>query len=90
MSHRKMGEALRTVSDDAKIHMMDVISAVISMSTVPPDAWRDLLLVYAANEAHEQGVERQDFETAAAVVIHEEWSTPNTRGRAAERNRKRD
>lgn len=82
-----MGDAIGRVSDDAKVHMMDTILAVISMSSVPVDAWRELLLVYVVNEAHDQGVERAEFERAVAEIIEEEWSTPNTSGRA---NRRRN
>lgn len=87
---RKMGDAISAVSDARKVEMMDTVKAVIEMSPVPADAWRDLLLVFAVNEAHDQGVERQDFERAVAECVDEEWSTPNTTGRVAARNRRRN
>lgn len=87
MTRRKMGEAIGRVSDEAKFEMLETIKNVIDMSRVSDDAWRDLLLVYAVNEAHDQGVDKADFERAVAGIIEEEWSTPNTTGRA---NRRRN
>jgi hypothetical protein len=90
MTARKMGAAISAVSDEAKFEMCEIISAVISMSTIPPDAWRDFLLAYAINEAHDQGVERGEIEGAAAEIIDEEWSTPNTAGRVARANARKN
>lgn len=87
MSARKMGAAIATVSHVAQVEMMEAIAAIIAMSPVSADAWRDLLLVYAINEAHDQGVERADVEQAVAVIVAEEWATPNTAGRITQQKR---
>jgi hypothetical protein len=87
---RKMGDAVSALPDAAKLEMMETVKAVIDMSIYPADAWRDLLLVYVVNESHDQGVDRKEFEHAVAECIDEEWSTPNTTGRVAERNRRRN
>jgi hypothetical protein len=85
-----MGDAIGSVGDAAKLEMADIVSAVISMSTIPPDAWRDFLLVYAISEAHDQGVERGELEGAVVDIIEEEWSTPNTAGRVARTNARKN
>lgn len=90
MTARKMGAAINAVSEAAQFEMADIVAAVVEMSAVPPDAWRDFLLCYAINQAHDEGVERGELERAVAEIIDTEWSTANTAGRAAQANAKKN
>jgi hypothetical protein len=85
-----MGVAINSVGAETHFEMTEIVSAVLEMSTIPRDVWRDFLLAFAINEAHEQGAERVEVERAVAEIITEEWSTPNTAGRAAQANARKN
>lgn len=85
MLPRVMGEAIPSVPDAYKIACFEMLETIqkASISRVPKEVWRDLLLVFCAGMAHDQGVSREDFERTALEVAQEEWSTPGTEGQAA-------
>lgn len=87
---RKMGVAINSVDLKTQFEMAETVDAVLAMSTIPRDVWRDFLLAFAINEAHDQGAERVEVERAVAEIITEEWSTPNTAGRVAQANARRN
>lgn len=81
MARRSLGDAVGGIPDAAKIHMMETLRNVVEMSTLPPAAWAEMMLVYAINEAHDRNFTREHVQEALQGILDEEYSTPNTTGR---------
>ena len=77
---------LAAVPLKTKERMFELLEAVIGGSEkygIPRAAWRDLLLIWSSQMAHDAGLTKEAFLAAALETVTEEWSTPNTEGRMA-------
>lgn len=80
------GTAAGELPSATKIAMLEMLEHCIGLTEqkgITRAHWRDLMLVWAINEAHDQNITQADFFRGVYEAAEEEWSTPNTAGRDA-------